>query len=65
MMKNTYLEEIQDKNCTKINILETHLSLQNPGMQFLWLIFRYQDDFIALTAIIGTYYVQRFSKPEI
>lgn len=38
-----------------VNILETRLSVQNPGMQFLWLIFRHQDDFIALTAIIGIY----------
>ena len=38
-----------------MSILETRLSLQNPRMQFFWLIFRHQDDFIALTAIIGTY----------
>lgn len=31
-----------------------HLSRQKPGMQFLWLIFRHHNDFIALTAISGT-----------
>lgn len=42
-----------------MNILETGLSPQNPGMQFLWLIFRHQDDFIALTAIMGTYSIDK------
>lgn len=28
-------------------------------MQFLWLIFRHQDDFIALIAVIGTYSIDK------
>lgn len=28
-------------------------------MQLLWFIFRHQDDFIALTAVIGTYSIDK------